>query len=157
MGPSLEAMIAGDFRGLLADRKIGDMLPESNQFRKVLAGFERLVPEFLAEIYPFWRGESLDGIFPSIARKTGEGEIEILGLCIIISDQTLTPIHLRLQIAQSTDEFSWLECKLGERTRQGLQRMPYASTPIETRAYAVAQRADQIDWFYKVTFGERRP
>jgi hypothetical protein len=52
------------------------------------------IPEVLREIHSEWKYESLDGIYPEIARKNGDLEIEIIGLCIFIQDQTLTPLHL---------------------------------------------------------------
>jgi hypothetical protein len=99
---------------------------------------------------------SLDGIYPVLARKTGEGEMELFGQCILISDQTLTPLHLRLQVGPTEDEVSWLECRLGERGERGMVRTPYESQDRAfKRLYALEGKADAIDWVYKVTFGRR--
>ena len=133
-------------------------IADAEQFREVLCGLEYFLPEVLREIHPEWDRESLDGLFPQVACKTRDGEAEIFGLCILISDQTLTPFHLRLQISPSVDKVSWLECRLGERGEQGMVRTPYQSlNAIRKRLYGREGRADRIDWVYNVTFGKRRP
>ena len=124
-----------------------------------MSGLEFFLPQqVLSEIYPEWNHESLDGILPLVARKTGDGEADIFGLCIIISDQSLTPLHVRLQVAASTDEVSWLESRLGEQGKHGMVRTPYeSSSAVAKRLYALDGKADLIDWVYKVTFGHRHP
>ncbi len=96
---------------ILADVPVGADVPESEQFRNVLAGLERFVPDVIGELHSEWRGESLDGIFPVVARKTAEAEVELYGVCVIIPDQSLTPLHLRLQLSPSRGKISWMECR----------------------------------------------
>ena len=158
MASRAEESISRSLRAILADLPNGACIGDSEQFEEVLSGLEFFLPhQVLSEVYPEWGGESLDGILPLVARKTGDGEAEILGLCILISDQTLTPLHVRLQVAVYTDEVSWLECKLGERGKHGMVRTPYeSSSAVAKRLYALDGKADQIDWVYKVTFGKRR-
>jgi hypothetical protein len=153
-----EESISRSLRAVLADLPDGAGIGDSEPFRAVLSGLEFFLPhQVLREIYPEWDHESLDGIMPLLARKTGQGEAEIFGLCILISDQTVTPIHVRFQVAASIDEVSWLECRLGERGKHGMVRMPYdSSSKMAKRLYALNGKQDQIDWVYKVTFGQRR-
>jgi hypothetical protein len=143
-------------RTILADLPIGgDVLP-SQEWSGVLLGLEYFLPAVLREIHAQWDYESLDGIYPLWARKTGEREIELFGQCILISDQALAPIHLCLQIALPSDEVSWLECSLGEKGAEGMVRTPYESSEKALkRLYALEGGIDEIDWFYKVGFGER--
>jgi hypothetical protein len=121
--------------------------------QSLLPGLEFFIPEVLRELYPEWDQESLDGIIPIVARQSGE-EVELFGLCVIISDQTLTPIHLGLQVSSTSDEVSWLECRLGERGEHGMVRWPYEA--VEKRLHSLEGREDKIDWVYKVTYGQRR-
>lgn len=156
-----EEIISSSLRTILADLPIGAPIDDSGEFRKdVLNGLEFFLPVILREIHNEWKYESLDGIYPVVARKTGAGEVDIFGLCILISDQTLTPLHLRFQIASFEDEISWLECNLGEQGEQGMVRIPYdALNAAFKRVYgvwALEGNSDKIDWVYKVTFGERR-
>jgi len=147
-----EAFLARELRLALADIPIGAPITDSDQFRDALSSLEYFIPEVLGEIHTEWRHESLDGIFPEIATKTNTYEVEIAGLCIIISDQTLTPIHVRLLTAPDKDEIAWLECRLGESSPQGMVRIPYGSSRGKL---AVASRLDTIDWVYFVGFGDR--
>jgi hypothetical protein len=158
MASRAEQSISRSLRAILAGLPDGAGVADSDQFREVLCGLEYFPPEVLGEIHPEWNQESLDGVIPLVARKTRDAEAEIFGLCIIISDQTLTPLHLCLQVSASRDEVSWLECKLGERGELGMVRTPYqALNATRKRLYALEGRADMIDWAYKVTFGHRRP
>jgi hypothetical protein len=158
MAPGAEQSISRSLRAILADLPDGATIEDSELFREVLSGLEFFLPQqVLSEIYAEWNHESLDGIVPLVARKTGNAEAEIFGLCILISDQTLTPVHVRLQVAAYRDEVSWLECRLGERGEHGIVRTPYESPGATTkRLHALAGRTERIDWLYKVTFGRRR-
>src|SRR5262249_36646539 len=143
-------------RAILAETPAGETIHDYQEFRDALSGFEWFLPTVLAEIHPEWTGESLDGIYPHIAHKIGEREAEILGLCFLMSDQTLTPIHLRFHLSGTADEVSWLELRLGEKGRAGMVRIPYSSSPsIHKRLHALSRRAGTIEWVYQVTFGDR--
>ena len=111
----------------------------------MLSGLEFFIPQVLAEIHPEWKHESLDGFYPVVARKTGEGEAEIFGLCILISDQTTTPFHLRLQSSPSSDEVSWLECRLGEAGEHGMVRTPLATHLKQLIALEGKRGSDRLD------------
>jgi hypothetical protein len=154
---SAEQAVSGSLRVILAELPSGTDIPDTEQFRWALSGLERFLPDVLAEVYAEWNSESLDGIYPVQARRIGGGEAEIFGQCILISDQTLTPLHLRLQLSPVVDEISWLECRIGERGKHGMVRMPYDRLNANfKRLYLLDGRADMIDWVYKVTFGRRR-
>jgi hypothetical protein len=151
-----EQIISRSLREILAGLPVGARIAEAEKIREVLSGLEWFVGEILGEVYPEWERESLDGVYPLVAQKSGEGEAEIFGLCIIISDQTLVPLHLRLQVAPSVDEVSWLECRLGEWGVQGMVRTPYGLKSLDKLLYRLQGKENSIDWVYKVTFGDRR-
>jgi len=158
MTSTTEANVSRMLRELLARLPIDGEIGDSADFRTVLIFLERFLPTVLAEVYPEWlgEGESLDGIYPHIARKTGEREIEIFGLCILISDQNMTPIHLRIQVADAADEISWLELRLGEKGQDGIVKTPYPGDgSIYKKLHAVNGRAEKLGWVYKVTFGTK--
>jgi len=149
-----EQLICSPLRTILANLPTGGDIPDSDDWQAVVSLLEQYVPATLAEIYPEWTQESLDGFYPLFARKTGEGELELFGLCLLISDQTTTPIHLRLQLSSSADEISWLIFRLGEATEHGMLRGNLASKA--KHLCALEERADKIDWVCRVTFGQRR-
>jgi hypothetical protein len=96
---------------------------------------------------------------PTSATKLGDCDAEIFGLCILISDQTLAPFHLRLQVDSQSDVINWLECRLGEESSEGMRRVPYDSPDNlykKLHSMAFAENVDLIDWTYKVTFGNRQ-
>jgi hypothetical protein len=149
-----EQILARELRTVLSSTPIGGDLYQSPDFGKVLSSLEYYIPEMLREVHPEWQYESLDGVYPGIARRTGEREAEIDGLCILITDQTLTLIHVRLGIAADYDEIVWLDCELGELGPGGMVRMPYNRRPLLSILDA-SVRLDIFEWVYHVGFRER--
>src|SRR4051794_24131919 len=140
-----EQKLSQALRAVLADLTDGASIPDSDQFRVVLTGFQFFLPGVLAEIHREWRGMGLDDVVPVVARRTGDGEAEIFGLCCLISDQTLTPLHLRLQVAAAADEVTWLECRLGEWGPHGMVRKSYTFlTSLTRRLWALDGDVDEI-------------
>jgi hypothetical protein len=153
-----EVTVSCSLRLVLDGLAVGEAIADSEAFRNLLTGLEFFLPAVLGEVHGQWKYESLDGILPAVARKTGPGEAEIIGLCILISDQTLTPIHVRLQVSPLVDEIMWLECRVGERGdgKGGMLRTPYTAMSGKQPA-VVAGRPNDIDWVYRVGFGQRQP
>lgn len=145
---------------LVLDRlSVGEAVPDdSPEFRDALSGIEHLLPTILRQAYDHWRWESIDGFRLRVARKTGPAEAECVGLAILGSDQTMTPVHLRLQICVATQKIVRLECELGEAgTGQGgLLRMPYDSVAANEWLKRVSStgKAPAIDWVYRVQFSQ---
>lgn len=151
-----ESNVCKRLRPILASLPSHAAIDDSDDLRGAFSALEYFLPEVLGEIHPEWMDESLDGIYPEVARKAGVDEIEIIGLCIIISDQTLTPLHLRLQLDSVDDAVSWLDCRLGESTADGMLRVPYSRSIVYGSKLHVLARLDSIDWVYRVGYGERR-
>ena len=148
-----EQQLAQELRAVLSCVSVGGSIDESESLRDALTSLEVYIPAVLREIHDEWRYESLDGFYSTVARKTRDYELELVGLCILISDQTLTPLHIRLEISPDEDEIVWLECKLGEAGRDGMVRIPYGSTRVGKLANA--DRIKTIEWVYRVGFGEQ--
>ena len=83
---------------------------------------------------------------PCFIRKTGDREIELIGLALFISDQTLTPLHVRLQLSLDFDCVSWIDLKLGERIDGECRRDPYGSAKVSGAMLHVTNRLDSVDW-----------
>jgi hypothetical protein len=157
MASRAEQWVSRSLRTVLDGVPNGTSIAGAESLQDVLDGLEFFIPEVLRELYAEWEHESLDGFIPVVALKSGEREAAIFGLCIIISDQTLTPIRLRLQVAASKDEVSWLDCGLGERGDGGMVRTPYKLlNQARKRLYALVGREDMIDWVYTVAFAQKR-
>ena len=150
-----ETHVARHLRPILASLPLRSAIDDSDEFRKILSGLEWFLPEVLHETHPEWKWESLDGVYPALARKTANNELEIVGLCCLITDQTLTPLHLQLQLDPTGDMITWLECRLGESTEKGLRRVPYGQSIVYGNRLHVLKRLSSIDWTYHVGYGER--
>jgi hypothetical protein len=154
MVSKLEVSIAKSLRIVLRPLEIGDVIVDSDELTQILSGLEWYIPEIIREVHP--ECETLDGVLRVVARKTGPGEFLLTGFCILIKDQTVTPVHARLQIAPATDEISWLEFRLGQRNTDGtIKRTPYNSYSSK-KLIAATDDTESIDWVYKVTYGQHR-
>ncbi len=140
---------------LLRAHAVGDSIGDSTGEGYLFSSFEFFLPEILHEVHDEWRYESLDGVYPKVFRKTGVREIELIGLACFISDQTLTPLHVRLQLSPTYDRVSWVDLRLGERIGRGCRREPYRNSKTMGAMLHVAERLDSIDWFYHVGYGDR--
>ncbi len=94
----LELQLAAELMQLLDGLSIGAHI-EVPRAADLCSTFERFLPRELVVQYPEWRGEALDGFFMASATKTGRGTAEFLGLCILMSDQRVTPFFVELELA----------------------------------------------------------
>ena len=157
MTSNREAITCHGLRMILDEVAPGDRVPDCAGLRDLLSGLEYLLPEVLAAEHRWWRYEGFDGILPVVARKVSPREIEVNGLCILISDQSVTPIQVRLGIASEADEIASLECKVGEPGdgAGGLRREPFDHHRIAKDLASVGDRASQIDWVYTAGMAPR--
>lgn len=152
MGSKAKEIVTGNLRTILETLAQGESLEESESFRDVLSGLEFFLSDILIGKYPEWKYESLDGFHLAKASKIGVNQAELIGMCILNADQTLTPFHLRLKVAESKKGIEWLHCRLGENTEEGLLRIPYNSS--KWKKYMYRLEASSIDWVYEVTIGD---
>jgi hypothetical protein len=142
-------------RAALKGHSIGDVLENSHELCEFCTSLHFYLPGVLQEIHEEWKGEALDGIYPEIARKSDELQIEIAGLCIFLNDQTLTPIHVRLEISPKRNQVVYLDCKLGQMGPEGMIRTPYVRRNMLAKPRP-ATNWDAIDWVYYVGFDQRK-
>jgi len=157
MPSNAEQCVSRSLRTILADLPNGASILGSEHLLDLFNGLEFFLPQVLRRTHPEWEYESLDGFFPLAARKTGDAAAEIFGLCILITDQTLTPFHLQVQASSTADAVSWLEGKLGEACEHGMVRTPWPSgNATHKLVHALERRAGTIAWVYNLGFGKRR-
>jgi hypothetical protein len=138
-------------RSVLSSIPDGGTIEDSDEFLDLQSALELFLPVVLRERYPNeWRGESLDGFRLAVARKVGPAEAELIGLCLLISDQTWTPVHVRLRSGSSGTSIPWVRCKLGTRDSSGLTRLPYESSKVSKLLYTVSERPESLNWMYSV-------
>jgi hypothetical protein len=151
-----ESDLCTRLRPILAALPPHATIAESADFYDVLTALAWFLPDVLAEIHPEWKGMTLDGIYPAVARKTGDNEIDIFGRCIFLGDQTLTPLHVKLQLASAGDAITWLDCRVGESDGHGMLRVPYSRGIAYGDKLYRLKRPESIEWVYHVGYGERR-
>ncbi len=148
----LEQRLVRGLRDACDNVPIGCDISQSEGFGIVVSALEFYVFAVLREVHAFWKHESLDGVFHEVAIKTAARQAEIAGLCILISDQTLTPYHVQLRCAPDLDEIEWLDCRLGEIYDDKMVRIPYSSE--RGGKWSVADRLKSIKWQFHVAFGD---
>jgi hypothetical protein len=169
MTTPLEQSLVRSLRLILEPLPDQSVISDSDEFRKVCSYLESYIPAIIREVHP--ESETLDGVMATIARKTGPGAALLAGHCILIEDQTVTPFHLQIQIAHDIEEVSWLECRFGQASPlspetasmiaeeelidRRLVRVPYGDESVK-KILEVVDEPDALDWFYRVTFGEKR-
>ena len=111
---------------------------------------ERFLPRRLSERYPAWEKESLDGIFVARAVKTGPRMAELVGTCILITDQTVTPFIVELEVSEPNGPVTVQRLKLGEPGSGplGISGPVANSKDAERLLASVVERMNDIDWSY---------
>jgi hypothetical protein len=151
MASKAEVVAARSLRSILATVEVGAHIPESADRSSLEAALEHFLPEVLADVYrPHWDYEAFDGFSFAIARKTGPTEAEFLGLGLIISDQTWTPLRTRLRVAPKTDTMPYAACDVGDGGAGGkrMTRLPWGSSRVPKFLYFVSKHANEIDWAF---------
>ena len=145
MSSSLESLVSARLRTVLAALGDSAAIPASSAFQELQDALESWVPALLG-----WRHESIDAFRFASARKVSNLTAEFLGLCLLISDQTWTPLHLRITLAPSTDSVASVQCDLGEPGigASGLLRLPFASKAADTLLASLPSRVHEFPWVF---------
>lgn len=142
-------MAARTARSILNDTEMDHSCLSSPLLESLLSSLEGFVSQLFHEI-GLLVNDCLDGIYAEIADKCGSFEIRILGNCIFINDQCLTPIDVKFSVACDKDEIDWCECKLGAMGPNGMVRTPYGG-----KMRMVAGREKEIEWYYHFGYDHR--
>jgi hypothetical protein len=143
-----ETIVSRSLRIVLAGMSPGSAIDESEPFRELQSALERFIPSVLGLRY-----EGLDAFRFAVARKVGPEEAEFIGLCLLITDQTWTPFHIRLRVSSTVDKVAALDCKLGEvgEGAGGIVRTPYDSNRVAKLLLSLPGRIHSIQWAHAVS------
>jgi len=149
--PDLKRLAAIQIAGRLERKAIGESLPLDSS-SDLCGTLELLIPAVLRGRYPEWAEESIDGFFFSSAVRGFEDSAEIVGTCILISDQTVTPFVLDVAL-EDAETFRSFRIKLGERGSGplGISGPKCTSDAALEMLQALNARLDQIAWVYDLT------
>jgi hypothetical protein len=150
-GPSPRAILASDLQALLAGKALGSEFT-LDPAADICCTLEHFIPTVLVRQFPEWASESLDGIFVARAIKTGAGSAELVGTCILISDQTVTPFRIVLTLSSSGEDVEVERLCLGEpgTGRLGISGPACNSSRALKVLATVVARLDTITWSYDV-------
>lgn len=148
---ALEVKIASELSALLEKNPVESKL-ELNSSADILYMLELYIPRLLSRKYPEWEYESLDGFFLANAQKIGLDTAELAGLCILISDQTVTPVFIRLALTSLRDSLASYQVFLGEPGGGSLKISgPPCNTPRAQKLLETFDaRLDNICWSYAI-------
>ena len=149
--PDLEQIAANQVADLLERVAVGDPLPLDSA-ADLCDTLELFIPSLLRRDHPEWEKESIDGFFFSSAVKTGEDSAALVGTCILISDQTVTPIALNLSVLGG-GRFRSIRIRLGEPGQGplGISGPITNSRSAREMLTSIATRTERVDWVYEVS------
>jgi hypothetical protein len=153
---SVVPQLASELHDLMQGLPIGAQFsvpPSAN----ICCSLELFIPEVLRQRFPEWEKESLDGIFVARATKTGSGAAELMGTCILISDQTVTPFLVELELSQKADSNAVrpIRLMLGEPGSGALRISgPPCNSPDAQRLLgSLVDRINKVPWSYALRLG----
>lgn len=148
----LEQIVARGLTALMAATPVGASLP-TEPYADAFVALERLIPAVLAVESPAWKHESVDGLRFARAVRSGAAAVDLLGVCILLGDQAVTPFSLQLEIADARSISSlWL--RLGEpgTGQLGVSGPPCTSSAASTLRMQLPDREASIDWVYEASW-----
>ena len=147
----VEAIVAAEVAAMTAGMPIGAEFAVASSAR-ICPALEYFIPQLLCRTFPEWKGESLDGFFIARARKTGPRAVELVGTCILITDQAVTPFMLTLESSPSRDSVTSHRVHLGERGRGplGISVADCNSTKAARLLETLVARLDRVSWTYMI-------
>jgi hypothetical protein len=146
--PDLNRLAANQFAAVLDGKAVGAALPLSSS-SDICATLELLIPAALRPRYPEWETESIDGFFFSSAVWSFEHSAEIAGTCILITDQTVTPFALDVEL-DDAETLRSFRIRLGEPGDGplGISGPKCTSDAAREMLDGLNARLDQIAWVY---------
>jgi hypothetical protein len=133
-----------------------EVVTDSPALDELLVTLEYLTSRWLREHCEGFSGESLDGILLGSCKRRGELDLEIGGTAILITDQTETPIALRMRANPTADHLLECLCRVGEPEPESgdLLRLELGTKVSYEARMRTAERPDRVPWMYLVEVGE---
>lgn len=151
VSPSLESQLASELKGFLRRVPVGSQFTVEPS-ADLCSALELFLPQLLRSRYSEWERESLDGIFMARAQKTSTAAAQFAGTCILISDQTVTPFLVDLELSDIADSVAAFRVFLGEPGGGplGISGPQCNSRDAERLLESLISRLDGIAWSYKL-------
>lgn len=119
---------------------------------EICFALELYLPQVLRRAHPEWDRESIDGFFFFRTEKRDLASVELSGVCILITDQAMTPIRLDLDI-NAEGRLQPIRIRVGEAGGGplGISGPAVGSSAADYFLPRLGARLDQIDWVYDVS------
>jgi hypothetical protein len=152
--PDLEQLAASQLAAWLTGVPVGSAL-DIDSAHDLQDTLELLIPQILRRKHHEWQVESIDGFFFSSAVKTDNESVALVGTCILISDQAVTPFALDISLSPSST-IRYLRIRLGEpgKGALGISGPECNSRAAREMLAALNARLDRVHWMYDVTMPE---
>ncbi len=144
----LESIVASDLNALLEKNAVGTAL-NVEPSADLLSSLEYYIPLLLSRHYSKWESESLDGILLASAQRIDSQTAEFAGVCILMSDQTVTPVFIRLTLGALCDSISSYQVFLGE-SGGGRLGISHPLSKAQELLMTIIARQKTIEWSYIV-------
>jgi hypothetical protein len=131
----------------------GQDIPSSEAVTQLQSALELFLPLIMRGADPnHWRLEAFDAFRFPFATKTGPAEAEFRGAGLLLSDETWTPVRVRLRAADDSDTIAWGSCQVGDRRVERAQR-PAADSPDLARLLtSVSEQPDNVAWAFSAEY-----
>jgi hypothetical protein len=152
----LEAEISSELSRIIEDHPIHSEF-YIEQSADWLFALELWIPWQLMQKFHEWREESIDGFSIAMAYTTSDSVIRIIGTCILISDQTVTPFVLDLALTNHRGQIESFRLSLGEKGggHLGISGPAYGSEKAIDLLENLVTRLSDICWVYTIEEGVR--
>ena len=158
MMAKFEELAAQYLRLVLHGVQLGEHIPESPARTQLQSALELFLPLMLRDTDPgHWRLEAFDGFQLPVARKTGPFEAEFRGVGLLLTDETWTPVQVRLRAAEEADVIAWGSCQVGDRLVPRTDRLPSDSPALGNLLASVCEHPERMDWEFSAEYRAAAP
>jgi hypothetical protein len=147
----LELLAAQELAAFLSQVAVGASLP-TDTHPPVFTTLEYLMTAILRRDHSEWKHEDIDGLQIARAIRSGTVSAKMLGTCILITDQSVTPFALEIRLGDPHTIHS-LRLRLGEpgTGQLGISGPACESSAAATLRMGLALRLDEVDWTYDIS------
>ena len=153
-----ESELASDVHREVVAMAVGESFKDGREFPTTRAlsplvdSLNRYVPGLLAEFDPRWVSESMDAVYVLMGTKSGAYELEIFGVCELLSDFTYVPMYLRVSCSENGDRIIAFDLRVGENDRGAMSRL--SQSTAAKRVHKLDRDPDMMSWSYTASYPE---
>ena len=153
MMAKFEELAVQYLRLMLRGVEEGGNIPESAARTQLHGALELFLPLVLRDAdASYWRLEAFDAFRFPHARKTGPLEAELRGAGLLLSDETWTPVQVRLRAAVDSDTIAWGSCQVGDRQVGPTQRPTATSPDLGKLLATVCEHPEKMNWTFSADY-----